>query len=61
MNKNFKRRSKTFRIEKIINQQGNRSLVKWLGYHDSFSTWVDNKDIKDKLYTFPLSGLLVAI
>ena len=38
----------TFRIEKIINQQGNRSLVKWLDYHDSFNSWVDNKDI-DKL------------
>ena len=43
-NKNFKRRSKTCRIEKIIKQQGNKSLVKWLGYHDSFNSWVDKKD-----------------
>ena len=34
-----------FRIEIIIKQQGNKSLVKWLGYHDSFNSWVDNKDI----------------
>ena len=33
------------RIEKIIKQQGNKSLVKWLGYRDSFNSWVDNKDI----------------
>ena len=34
-----------FRIEKIIKQQGNKSLVKWLGYRDSFNSWVDNIDI----------------
>ena len=34
------------RIEKIIKQQRNKNLVKWLGYHDSFKLWVDNKDIK---------------
>ena len=34
-----------FRIEKILKQQGNKSLVKWLGYHDSFNSWVDKKDI----------------
>ena len=34
-----------FRLEKIIKQQGNKSLVKWLGYNDSFNSWVDNKYI----------------
>ena len=34
-----------FRIERIIKQQGNKSLVKWFGYHDSFNSCVDNKDI----------------
>ena len=34
-----------FRIEKIIKQQGKKSRVKWLGYHDSFNSWVDNKVI----------------
>ena len=38
-----------FRIEKIIKQQGNKSLVKWLCYNDSFNSWVDNRDI-NKLY-----------
>ena len=37
-----------FRIEKIIKQQGNNSIVKWLGYSDSFNSWVDKKD-NDKL------------
>ena len=34
-----------FRIDKIIKQQGNKRLVKWLGYNHSFNSWVDNKDI----------------
>ena len=34
-----------FIIEKKIKQEGNKSLVKWLGYHDSFNSRVDNKDI----------------
>ena len=33
-----------FRIEQIIKQQGNTSLVKWLRYNDSFNSLVDNKD-----------------
>ena len=36
-----------FRIEKIIRKEKNRSLVKWLGYPDSFNSWVDNKKIID--------------
>ena len=38
-----------FRIEKK-NQQGSTSLIKWLGYNDSFNSWVDNKGI-NKLYS----------
>ena len=34
-----------FRIEKIIRKQKSRSLVKWLGYPDSFNSWVDNKEL----------------
>ena len=30
---------------KIIKQQENKSLVKWLFYNDSFISLVDNKDI----------------
>ena len=38
-------KEKIFRIEKIKKQQLNKSLVKWLGYNDSFNSWVDIKDI----------------
>ena len=34
-----------FRKERIIKQQGSKSLVKWLGNNDSFNSWVDNKGI----------------
>jgi len=34
-----------FRIEKVIRRRGNKSLVEWLGYPDSFNSWVDNKDL----------------
>ena len=32
-------------MDKIVKQQGNKSLVKWFGYDDSFYSWVDNKEI----------------
>ena len=35
----------TFRIEKMVKQQVNKSIVKWLGYRDLFNSWVDSKDI----------------
>ena len=34
-----------FRMEKIIEKQRYKSLVKWLSYHDSLNSLVDNKDI----------------
>ena len=34
-----------FGIEKNIKQKGNKNLLKWLGYNDSFNSCVDNKDI----------------
>ena len=37
----------TFRIEKVLKIQGDKSHVKWLGYNDSFNSWVDNKDINN--------------
>ena len=51
-----------FRIEKIIRQQGNKSLVKWLGYHDSFNSWVKNgaktlKNYRAKVLCSQLCGL----
>lgn len=34
-----------YRIEKVIKRKGTKSLVKWLGYPDSFNSWVDNKKL----------------
>ena len=39
-----KTKQEIFRIEKVIRQEGSKSLVKWLGYPNSFS-WLDNKDL----------------
>ena len=36
-----------YRIEKIIEKDKNKSLVKWKGYSDKFNSWVDNKDLID--------------
>ena len=42
-----KTKQEIFRIDKIIGQQGNKSLVKWLGYNDSFNSRVDNKTVME--------------
>ena len=34
-----------FRIEKVLKRHGDKSLIKWMRYNDSFNQWVDNKDI----------------
>jgi len=34
-----------FKIENIIKKKGNKSMVKWLGYPDTFNSWVDNSDL----------------
>ena len=34
---------KMFRIEKVLKRQGDQSLVKWMGYHMSFNSWIDTK------------------
>ena len=36
---------KTFRIEKVLKRQGDKSLVKWKGYPMSFNSWIDTKTI----------------
>ena len=33
----------TLRIEKVLKRQGDKSLVKWMGYPKSFNSWVDTK------------------
>jgi len=40
-----KTKQEIFRIEKIIRKRGNKSLVKWLGYPESFNSWVDNNEL----------------
>ena len=55
-----KTKQNIFRIETIIKQQGNKSLIKWLGYNDSFNSWVDNKDI-NKLYIEPKSIMFATV
>jgi len=34
-----------FRIEKVVRKKGNKSLVIWFGYPDSFNSWVNNDDL----------------
>ena len=41
----------TFRIEKVLKRQGDKSLVKWMGYPKSFNYWNDAKAIL-KLSTY---------
>jgi len=40
-----KTNQEVYRIEKIIRKRGNMSLVKWVGYDNSFNSWVENKDL----------------
>ena len=40
-----KTKQEIYRIEKVIRKCGNKSFVKWLGYPDSFNSWIDNKDL----------------
>ena len=37
-----------FRIDKILNRRGDKSLVKLMGYSDAFNSWVDSKAIVEK-------------
>ena len=39
-----------FRIVKILNRRGDKSLAKWVGYSDAFNSWIDTKTI-EKLTT----------
>ena len=33
----------TFRIETVLKRQGDKFLVKWMGYPKSFNSWIDTK------------------
>ena len=38
---------KIFRIEKVLKRQGDKSLVKWMGYPKSFNSWIDTKAMEN--------------
>ena len=40
-----KTRQETFRIEKVLKKRGNKMFVKWLGYQDSFNSWIDSNEV----------------
>ena len=37
-----------FRIEKVIKRKGDKLYVKWKRYDNSFSSWIDKRDIAQK-------------
>ena len=44
----YNKKDDVYKIEKIIKKQGNKYLVKWLGYSDDFNSWVHKKDLINK-------------
>ena len=40
-----KTNQKEFRIEKMLKTKGKKLYVKWKGYNNSFSSWIDKKDL----------------
>ena len=39
-------KQEAYRIEKVLKRQKNKYLVKWVGYPDSFNSWIDKKDFE---------------
>ena len=40
-----KTNQEVYRIEKVVRRKGNKSLVKWVGYPESFISWVENAEL----------------
>ena len=40
-----KTNQKEFRVERVLRRKGNKLHVKWKGYHSSFNSWIDKKDV----------------
>ena len=40
-----KTNQKEIRIEKVIKRKGDKLYVKWKGYDNSFSSWIDKQDL----------------
>ena len=38
-----------FRIEKVIKKKDDKSYVKWKCYDSSFNSWIDKKDLINKV------------
>ena len=36
---------KEFRVEKVIQQKGDKLYAKWKGYDSSFNSWIGKKEI----------------
>ena len=34
-----------FRIEKVLKGKGDKMLIKWEGYDNSFNSWINKKDL----------------
>ena len=46
MKKNCKNQiKKEFKVEKVIKKKGDKLYVQWKSYNNSFSSWIDKKDI----------------
>ena len=43
--KELKKKSKEFRVEKVIKRKGDRLYVKRKSHDISFNSWIDKKDI----------------
>ena len=52
-----KANQKEFRVEKLTKGKGDKLYVKWKGYDNSFSSWIDRKDIYKWMNTFQNQNL----
>ena len=41
---NCKKKSKEFRVHKVINRKVDKLYAKWKGYDNWFNSWIDKKD-----------------
>ena len=49
---------KQFRIEKVIKKKGDKFYVKWKGYDNSYNSWINKKDLKQKWVNTSLNHLI---
>ena len=62
MNKNRKRPNRLFfRIEKVIKKVINTLLVKWEGYNNFFSSWINVNDILKQRVNISLNRQVVLV